>query len=91
LSDPLAYMTHSLIKYVTQKVLKTASVLPMRMPTSMGSARDGRERAERGDTINGTIEESNSIERLEDRASIAKRDARSKQKQIAQFVQKLSR
>jgi heat shock transcription factor len=40
---------------------------------------------------NGTMEGSNSIERLEERASIAKRDAQSKQKQIPLFVQKLSR
>jgi hypothetical protein len=61
------------------------------MPTSIGNARDRRERAEKGNTINGIIEESNSIERLEERAAVVKRDARSKQKQILQFVQKLSR
>lgn len=40
---------------------------------------------------NGTMEESDSIERLEERAAIAKRDAQSKRKQIPPFVQKLSR
>lgn len=40
---------------------------------------------------NGTMEGGNSIERLEERAAIAKRDAQSKQKKIPMFVQKLSR
>lgn len=40
---------------------------------------------------NGTMEESDSIERLEERAGIAKRDAQSKRKQTPRFVQKLSR
>lgn len=40
---------------------------------------------------NGAMEESDSIERLEERAAIAKREAQSKRKQIPPFVQKLSR
>ena len=40
---------------------------------------------------NGAVEESDSIERLEERAAIAKREAQSKRKQIPPFVQKLSR
>jgi heat shock transcription factor len=40
---------------------------------------------------NGPMEESDSIERLEERAAVAKRDAQSKRKQIPPFVQKLSR
>lgn len=40
---------------------------------------------------NGAIEESDSIERLEERATVAKREAQSKRKQIPPFVQKLSR
>lgn len=40
---------------------------------------------------NGAMEESDSIERLEERAAVAKRDAQSKRKQIPPFVQKLSR
>lgn len=42
-------------------------------------------------TADGMMEESDSIERLEERAVIAKRDAQSKRKQIPPFVQKLSR
>jgi heat shock transcription factor len=40
---------------------------------------------------NGTMEGTDSIERLEERATIAKRDAQSKQTLIPRFVQKLSR
>jgi heat shock transcription factor len=40
---------------------------------------------------NGMMEENDSIELLEERAAIAKRDAQSKRKQIPPFVQKLSR
>jgi heat shock transcription factor, other eukaryote len=40
---------------------------------------------------NDAVEESDSIERLEERAAIAKREAQSKRKQIPPFVQKLSR
>lgn len=39
----------------------------------------------------GMMEENDSIERLEERAVVAKRDAQSKRKQIPPFVQKLSR
>ena len=42
-------------------------------------------------SANTAIEESDSIERLEEKAAIAKRDAQSKRKQIPPFVQKLSR
>jgi heat shock transcription factor len=42
-------------------------------------------------SANGAMEENDSIERLEERAAIAKRDAQSKRKQIPPFVQKLSR
>ena len=41
--------------------------------------------------VNGPLEESENIELLEERASVAKRDAQSKRKQIPPFVQKLSR
>lgn len=68
----------------------------------MGNARDGSVAPEESvqkevmqfthpRKANGAMEESNSIERLEERAAIAKRDAQSKQKRIPQFVQKLSR
>jgi heat shock transcription factor len=40
---------------------------------------------------NGSMEENDNIELLEERAAIAKRDAQSKRKQIPPFVQKLSR
>jgi heat shock transcription factor len=40
---------------------------------------------------NGIMEENDSVERLEERAVIAKREAQSKRKQIPPFVQKLSR
>jgi heat shock transcription factor len=40
---------------------------------------------------NGALAENDSIERLEERAQIAKRDAQSKRKQIPPFVQKLNR
>lgn len=40
---------------------------------------------------NGVIEENDNIELLEERASVAKRDAQAKRKQIPPFVQKLSR
>lgn len=40
---------------------------------------------------NGGLAENDSIERLEERAQIAKRDAQSKRKQIPPFVQKLNR
>ena len=39
----------------------------------------------------GALAENDSIERLEERAQIAKRDAQSKRKQIPPFVQKLNR
>jgi heat shock transcription factor, other eukaryote len=42
-------------------------------------------------TADGAMEENDSIERLEERAAAAKRDAQSKRKQIPPFVQKLSR
>jgi len=41
--------------------------------------------------VNGAMEENDSIELLEERAAIAKREAQSKRKQIPPFVQKLSR
>jgi heat shock transcription factor len=41
--------------------------------------------------VNGIMEENDSIELLEERAAMAKRDAQSKRKQIPPFVQKLSR
>ena len=41
--------------------------------------------------VNGVMEENDSIELLEERAAIAKREAQSKRKQIPPFVQKLSR
>lgn len=41
--------------------------------------------------VNGPMEESDSIESLEEKAVVAKRDAQSKRKQIPPFVQKLSR
>lgn len=40
---------------------------------------------------NGAMEDSDSIERLEEKAAVAKREAQSKRKQIPPFVQKLSR
>ena len=40
---------------------------------------------------NGVMEENDNIELLEEKATIAKRDAQSKRKQIPPFVQKLSR
>jgi len=40
---------------------------------------------------NGTMDENDSIERLEERAARAKREAQVKRKQIPPFVQKLSR
>ena len=40
---------------------------------------------------NGLLEENDNIELLEERATVAKRDAQSKRKQIPPFVQKLSR
>lgn len=43
------------------------------------------------DPQNGMVEENDNIELLEERASVAKRDAQSKRKQIPPFVQKLSR
>lgn len=39
---------------------------------------------------NGTMEETDDIDRLEERATVAKRDAQAKRKQIPPFVQKLS-
>lgn len=39
---------------------------------------------------NGAMEDSDSIERLEEKAAVAKREAQSKRKQIPPFVQKLS-
>ena len=42
-------------------------------------------------SANGLMEENDNIELLEERATVAKRDAQSKRKQIPPFVQKLSR
>lgn len=42
-------------------------------------------------TNTGTMEETDSIEALEEKATVAKRDAQAKRKQIPPFVQKLSR
>lgn len=42
-------------------------------------------------TQNGGLAENDSIDRLEERAAAAKRDAQSKRKQIPPFVQKLNR
>jgi heat shock transcription factor len=41
--------------------------------------------------LNGVMEENDNIEHLEERATVAKRDAQAKRKQIPPFVQKLSR
>ena len=42
-------------------------------------------------STDGLMEENDNIELLEERATVAKRDAQSKRKQIPPFVQKLSR